>query len=320
MNKVEISIVIPTYNRKENLKATLALITQQSLIGVEIIISDNASEYDLTDLKEQYKKNPHIIFFRNKFNVGLFANLFRVIELARGSYVWTLGDDDLPSVTAIADIRAAIRAIGSDVPVVAIKFSSHLLQHDNEAINSLEHLYRYITDPNFFSSLLFLSSLVLQREKYMYFIRHGYNNTLTNYAHLIPIFAAMDMGASVYTSNYNIIKGNQKNSGSWAPGVIYMTMLFGSRLVQGNEKINISDAIQLVITRRNKSLYLAALILRIHFTMKGENRKNYLRLYRHISLKSRTIWFLYIIFSPILTAKNFPTLVSRLNLGDITRV
>lgn len=97
MNNILLSICIPTYNRNIWLKKSLeTLVPQlQNLENeVELIISNNAST-DLTRqvINEYITKFP-IIVNHNSLNVGGTKNFHICSQLARGKYVWTLGDDD----------------------------------------------------------------------------------------------------------------------------------------------------------------------------------------------------------------------------------
>ena len=70
-----LSICIPTYNSSEYLAETLDSIVSQFIdedifSQVEIIISDNASPDDTTEIVESYQKNyKNILYFRNEANL-----------------------------------------------------------------------------------------------------------------------------------------------------------------------------------------------------------------------------------------------------------
>lgn len=96
---VQLSICIPTYNRKRNLSELLDVLAE--LIGednVEVIVSDNAStdgtkEY-MEDL-EQKGRFKNLRYHRNDENMGPDNNFLMCYKLAKGNYVWLLGDDDM---------------------------------------------------------------------------------------------------------------------------------------------------------------------------------------------------------------------------------
>lgn len=90
-----LSICIPTYNRPENLKNCLDSIAKQVCTDFEVCISDNASKVDIAKTIQPYKKKFKIRFKRNKKNLGFAMNVLNVSLMARGKFIWFLGDDDL---------------------------------------------------------------------------------------------------------------------------------------------------------------------------------------------------------------------------------
>jgi glycosyltransferase involved in cell wall biosynthesis len=92
-----VTVGIPTYNRPEGLRKTLASITGQSYQNLEIIISDNGSTGSDTEnvVKEFQKKDPRIQYFRQDENLGPAANFAFVLMKATGVYfMWATDDDE----------------------------------------------------------------------------------------------------------------------------------------------------------------------------------------------------------------------------------
>jgi len=87
------SIVIPTYNRAENLKFAIANILEQAFEDYELIVSNNNST-DRTDEAIKEFKDNRIIYIKNKTNIGWIRNIEKSINLAKGKYVILQGDDD----------------------------------------------------------------------------------------------------------------------------------------------------------------------------------------------------------------------------------
>lgn len=87
------SIGIPTFNRCHFLRESLAAATQQSLPGIEVIVSDDASNDETKELVEGCKS--HVVYHRNEKNIGSVANFRKVFELSHGSLFSWLQDDDL---------------------------------------------------------------------------------------------------------------------------------------------------------------------------------------------------------------------------------
>lgn len=91
-----VSIGLPTYNRPAQLKSALAGIVAQSYRNLEIIVSDNASPGDETDLvvREFMRSDPRIRYHRHPENRGQIFNFQFVLDQARGDYFLWAADDD----------------------------------------------------------------------------------------------------------------------------------------------------------------------------------------------------------------------------------
>ena len=115
-----LTIGIPTWCRADYLKNNLDSLTRQiaSLPDqtVEILVSDNASDDATptlcTDLARQF---PFLRYHRNQSNIGANANFEQVITLAKGQYVWLLGDDDLLAENCIEKVIQDIRQYQPDI-------------------------------------------------------------------------------------------------------------------------------------------------------------------------------------------------------------
>ncbi|SFY35756.1 glycosyltransferase family 2 protein [Janthinobacterium sp. TB1-E2] len=95
--KVDISIVITTYNRPQLLREAIeSAISQSSKIKYEILIVDNNFQEGKTEseLVVESFKSERLRYFQNKENLGMFGNWNRGILLARGKFVTILHDDD----------------------------------------------------------------------------------------------------------------------------------------------------------------------------------------------------------------------------------
>lgn len=108
--KPKLSICIPTYNRAKFLGATLRSIVDQVGEDVEIVVSDNASNDETSDIVEFYRKlHPALVYFRQPENVGADRNYLKVVELASGEYCWLFGSDDILKKDAIQKVLQEIK-------------------------------------------------------------------------------------------------------------------------------------------------------------------------------------------------------------------
>src|SRR4030065_2717690 len=105
MEKIIISIIIPTFNRKDTLINTLTALNRQTydLSEVEVIVIDDCSpvnpESAVMNLETKYK----LRFFRESENIGQGQIRNRGIKLAQGEYVFFIGDDTIPKETFIEE-------------------------------------------------------------------------------------------------------------------------------------------------------------------------------------------------------------------------
>ena len=99
VNKIKLSICIPTYNRPTHLENCLESIHISNKncknFKFEVCISDNGSKHNISKIIKKYSKKLNIKFHKFKRNLGITTNFLKVIEMAKGEFVWTLGNDDL---------------------------------------------------------------------------------------------------------------------------------------------------------------------------------------------------------------------------------
>ncbi|MBU6441162.1 MAG: glycosyltransferase [Betaproteobacteria bacterium] len=107
-----LTIGIPTWNRAETLRDCVERIAPQvaPLAGqVEILVADNASPDETPEvLASLAARHPFLRFVRNASNVGADGNYIRLLEAARGRYLWLFGDDDFIGDDAVMHVLEAI--------------------------------------------------------------------------------------------------------------------------------------------------------------------------------------------------------------------
>ncbi|MGD1911955.1 MAG: glycosyltransferase family 2 protein [Rivularia sp. (in: cyanobacteria)] len=121
-NQPLVSVITPTYNRPEYLKAALKSAVQQTYKNIEIIVSDNCSPQNPLEIIESFEDS-RIRFFRNQSNLGMFANTMSAFKKARGKYVACLLDDDLWEEDFLAKLVPALEASSH----LALAFCDHYI-------------------------------------------------------------------------------------------------------------------------------------------------------------------------------------------------
>lgn len=90
--KQKISVIIPFYSHKEWLEEALESVFAQTYDNLEVILINDGSTEDISDLTEQYKEK---IIYVEQENKGAAAARNRGIERATGEYIAFLDADDL---------------------------------------------------------------------------------------------------------------------------------------------------------------------------------------------------------------------------------
>ncbi|MGB5156070.1 MAG: glycosyltransferase [Desulfobacterales bacterium] len=132
----EISICIPTYNRKEYLKETLKSIFDQTYSNYEIVIVDDGS----TDGTEQMlKKEGFTVRYHWQKNSGDATARNKLIELARGKHITFIDSDDLLIPDAVERMADIVKRESGDVVVYGSYIG--IDEHGNETKKSTRKLY-----------------------------------------------------------------------------------------------------------------------------------------------------------------------------------
>ncbi|MDR1922651.1 MAG: glycosyltransferase [Candidatus Adiutrix sp.] len=107
-----LSVCVSTYNRAEWLKVSLLNLTRVMPAPdpeIEILVCDNTSTDHTPEVVKPYLARPDFRYHRNPKNVGMLGNLRVTANLAKGRYVWILGDDDLIFPQAVRNVVEALR-------------------------------------------------------------------------------------------------------------------------------------------------------------------------------------------------------------------
>jgi len=108
MMEKKVSVVIPTFNRKEKLIRAINSVLNQTYQDFEIIIIDDCSK-DKTFGVVKKIDDDRIIYSRNKKNLGGSASRNRGVSMAKGEYVAFLDDDDLWMPNKLEEQMSVIR-------------------------------------------------------------------------------------------------------------------------------------------------------------------------------------------------------------------
>lgn len=103
-----LTVVIPTYQRRDDLVRALRSLEQPGWERIEVVISDNASRDGTAEAVRALDLPFAKRYLRNRENIGICRNLYQAAEAVRTRFQLWLTDDDYLLPGAIAKLLAAI--------------------------------------------------------------------------------------------------------------------------------------------------------------------------------------------------------------------
>lgn len=95
MNKPQVSIILPTYNRALTLPRAIDSVLNQTCKNLELIIVDDGSTDNTKKIVKEYQqKDKRVIFLENKKNLGAAKSRNKGIKISSGKYVAFQDSDD----------------------------------------------------------------------------------------------------------------------------------------------------------------------------------------------------------------------------------
>ncbi len=89
-----LSVIVPTRNRACYAKSCIRSLLQIQSPGLEVIVHDNSDSVELRQFVEQHVQDSRLRYYHRAERLDVIANFNLATELARGSYITYLGDDD----------------------------------------------------------------------------------------------------------------------------------------------------------------------------------------------------------------------------------
>ena len=101
----KLSVLIPTYNREDRLKKSLASYTQEKIKNIEFVVIDNYSKDNTEALvRSLIAKDDRIRYYKNPTNLGYNRNLFRGFLEAEADWLCILPDDDAVELGFLSEL------------------------------------------------------------------------------------------------------------------------------------------------------------------------------------------------------------------------
>ncbi|MDW5287869.1 glycosyltransferase [Formosa sp. PL04] len=100
-NKIDISVIVPSYNGMPLFKKSLDSVLSQTGVSFEVLVgNDSPSDVETRTYLDQLE-NKNLSVFHNEKNLGLFGNLNNLIEHANGRIIHLWSQDDIMNPTCL---------------------------------------------------------------------------------------------------------------------------------------------------------------------------------------------------------------------------
>lgn len=215
-----VTIAIPTYNRHEQLYATLqALLVCEQISNVDVLIVDNHSSPSVQEfLNAKFLSLPsNFKLHRNASNVGICANILRCIELSQKSWVWLLGDDDKPLPHAINAIILELQSAKENAFLLKFSSANSNIVPSKICIEGLREFSNICIQGNYFSNLLFISSSVFNRNISLKYLNTAYHWAYSMGPQIVIMVKAVIDGYTIKTSCEEIVSHGSTPGKTWSP-------------------------------------------------------------------------------------------------------
>lgn len=160
-----VSVVLPTYNRREYLTEAIESVINQTYSNIELIVIDDHSSESPRNIVDNISNSglQNIVFLRHEENKGVSAARNTGIEQANGQLVALLDDDDLWSPDKIERQVVEFQRGGSETGVVCSGIRS--IDADGSTIRAREVQYTgSITKELLCGAIVPLPSVVVRRD------------------------------------------------------------------------------------------------------------------------------------------------------------
>ncbi len=186
----KLSIIIPTYNRKNQLTRLLNSIQKEDHdLLYEIVIIDNNSDYNIYDTLNKFK-SLKLRIIKNPVNTGMASNLTFPFMHCKTKWVWFISDDDIVIKGCINNIIDDIR--NNSKNVLLFKYSvlgnGKFGEETDKDVTNLEEFIDYYYEESTIRSgnLVFFSNNVYNMNYAHNYLGYAFEYSYTQISHLMP--------------------------------------------------------------------------------------------------------------------------------------
>lgn len=219
----KLSIGIPTFNREQQLKNQLSSIFKQDISNIEeIIIVDNHSEYDITNVVSEFDTNK-IRLIKNPFNIKMSSNMASPFLYCKTEWLWLLSDDDETLGNSIENILSEIDVCASNTGMIKFSIARNEGRQKDYTVNNLnEYIDYYYTEGKIRrGDLVFISTNVYNINNIEDFLGYAFEYSYSYISFLIPVFYALDCKRiSVRFSSTEVVSYISPHEGNYSFGMV----------------------------------------------------------------------------------------------------
>lgn len=220
----DLTILIPTYNRKERLMQTLKCLSVQTDRRFQLVIVDNCSNYNvnelITCLDEEFRSRINLMV--RPYNIGSSANITMILLECKSKWAWLLGDDDYPLPCAVEKIyenmAPQIGAMHFSVLNMKRYISPDCRVSDLDTFINLYEHWLHDKNPivNLQGDLIFMSNKVYNMEIIRPYIGMSIEYSYSKIGQLIPIFRMLEEKTGEFLiTDTKIVKSLMAENDHW---------------------------------------------------------------------------------------------------------
>lgn len=217
MNKLSITVIMPTFNGGRYLENQIESILCQLKKNDKLLILDDGSTDNTTDILNKYKNNDFIEVFYNPHNIGVNKSFFKLIEKVKTQLCIFCDQDDVWLRSRVDFVRNN----GTNSLTLSnfnIIFSNNVIQKSNIINISIMNTFFFPKFPgcSMGGSTSVIKDLLIYKPRYSL-----YDQYILSIATILNVPFKIDINSTI---NYRRHKDTVTQYGSYAPNGIFTSI------------------------------------------------------------------------------------------------
>lgn len=211
--EILLSFCIPTYKRKKIVIECIKEIQKIEDERIEIVVCDNYSEDGTREaILELKKRDQRINYVENKENIGAPRNQLKVLELAKGKYLYLISDEDFINIEfilkflneKILENEKYNIILGSIYDIVKNKYYQKYITRYEENISEI--------GMKILSKKGYISGIIFKKDKINFNVLNKYTNKGANmYPYILALLIIIPEGnLKIFSENICFMRNEEK--------------------------------------------------------------------------------------------------------------